>query len=289
MNPVSNIYPVHGIELHVMEMGHPGDPAIIFLHGFPEFWYGWHHQMDFFASKGYHVMVPDQRGYNLSTKPKGLASYQVTTLAEDIAQFIQITGHKKVCLVGHDWGGAVAWTMAYLHPELLHKVIVLNMPHPGVFMQTVRRDFRQMLMSWYIGFFQLPNIPEWFLSRYNYRMMQHNLERSSLPGTFSKTDIQHYRQAWQQPGALQSMINWYRAAMQYKNPFSTGVQEVSVPMLLIWGKQDKFLKYEMAQKSLRYCQNGQLHIIQDATHWLHHEQSMEVNMLIYQFIHPDGE
>jgi pimeloyl-ACP methyl ester carboxylesterase len=267
-----------------VEQGNAGNPVIIFLHGFPEFWYGWQKQIDFFAAKGYRVIVPDQRGYNLSSKPKGLSSYQVTSLAEDIIELIRTTGQNKVYLVGHDWGGAVVWAIVYLHPELLHKVAILNMPHPRVFMKTVRTNISQMIKSWYIGFFQLPGISEKFLSLFKYRMMQNSLLRTSLPGTFSPADIQMYRQAWQQPGALHSMIKWYRAAMRYKNPFSSGLQQVEIPLLLIWGKKDKFLQHEMAQKSLNYCRNGQLHMIGDATHWLHHEKSTEVNELIYHFI-----
>ncbi|QHT70574.1 alpha/beta hydrolase [Rhodocytophaga rosea] len=283
MKAYSRTYQVNGIDLHVIEKGHKGQPVIIFLHGFPEFWYGWQKQMEYFAEKGFHVIVPDQRGYNMSSKPQSISSYRITTLAEDILQLIHYTGREKVYLVGHDWGGAVAWTLAYLHPELLNKVIILNMPHPRVFIKTVRTDMIQMIKSWYIGFFQLP-VAEKFLSMNQYRMIQNSLLHTSLPGTFSKADLQQYRQAWQQPEALHSMINWYRAAMHYKNPFSSGNQQVKVPLLLIWGEKDKFLQPKMAQKSLRYCQNGRLHLIKDATHWLHHEKSSEVNKLIYQFI-----
>jgi epoxide hydrolase 4 len=285
MKAYSRTYQVNGIDLHIMEMGEKGHRIILFLHGFPEFWYGWQKQMEYFALKGFHVIVPDQRGYNLSSKPKGVLSYRITTLAEDIIQLIRATSTEKVYMVGHDWGGAVAWAVAYLHPGLLHKVIILNMPHPRVFRQTVRKDLRQMLKSWYIGFFQLSKIPEKVLAMYQYRMMQNSLLRTSLPGTFSLADLQQYRQAWQQPEALHSMINWYRAAMRYKNPFSLGFQQVEIPLLLIWGNKDKFLQPEMAQKSLRYCQNGRLHMMAEATHWLHHEKSKEINELIYQFMH----
>jgi pimeloyl-ACP methyl ester carboxylesterase len=280
----SKIYSVNGIDLHVVEKGEKGQPVIIFLHGFPEFWYGWHRQIDYFVAKGYRVLAPDQRGYNLSSKPKAISAYQVKELARDIACLIQATGEKKVYLAGHDWGAAVAWAMAYLYPHLIAKLIIINVPHPRVFFNTLRSDLGQVVRSWYIGFFQIPRFPEAIISLNHYKMMQNSLQKTSYPGTFTKLDLQQYRHAWEQKNAIKSMINWYRAAIRFRNPAAGFSHKITMPVLILWGEKDKFLKMQMALKSLHYCRNGQLYYIPDSTHWVHHEKSTLVNELIEGFI-----
>ncbi len=267
-----------------MEKGQPGQPVIIFLHGFPEFWYGWHHQIDYFASKGYRVLAPDQRGYNLSSKPKSIKAFQVNELVKDIAGLVKATGEKQVYLVGHDWGAAVAWAMAYLYPQLITKLIIINVPHPKVFFKTLRSDIGQMLRSWYIGFFQIPRLPEKLIGLTQYKMMQNSMQKSSYARTFTRDDMQQYRQAWKRPKALQSMINWYRAAVRYRNPATAFSHKIEMPTLILWGEKDKFLKKKMAKQSLKYCQDAKLFYIPDATHWVHHEKSVLVNELIEEFI-----
>lgn len=270
--------------MHVVEKGSKGQPVLLFLHGFPEFWYGWRHQIDYFTAKGYRVLLPDQRGYNLSSKPTESKAYQVKELASDIAQLIQAAGERQVYLVGHDWGAAVAWAMAYLYPQLIARLIIMNVPHPKVFFQTLRSDPGQMLRSWYIGFFQIPFIPEKLISLENFKMLQNSMLKSSYSGTFSTANLSQYVQAWQQQNAIPSMINWYRAAVRYRNPAVMGNHKIDVPTLILWGEKDTFLKKEMARKSLSYCQKGKLYLIPDATHWVHHEKSQLVNELIEEFI-----
>jgi pimeloyl-ACP methyl ester carboxylesterase len=284
MRDKGKMYPVNGIHLHVVEKGEKGAPVIVFLHGFPEFWYGWRNQIDFFVDKGYRVIVPDQRGYNLSDKPGSIKDYQITELTKDIAHLIKAIGEKQVFLVGHDLGAAVCWSMAYLYPELIRKLVILNVPHPIVMQQTLRSDVRQLLKSWYIGFFQLPWLPELYSEITNYKLLSSVLLRSSLPDTFTKEDLQRYQQAWQQKNAYKSMVNWYRALARYRNPASGFVQKIKIPTLIIWGVKDKFLIKEMGEKSMAYCQNGKLEQIPDATHWVHHEKSHQVNQLIFNFI-----
>jgi pimeloyl-ACP methyl ester carboxylesterase len=284
MTEKSKFYDVNGIRMHVVEKGSKGQPVLVFLHGFPEFWYGWQHQIAYFTEKGYRVLLPDQRGYNLSSKPKEIKAYLVSELARDIAQLIEAVGEKQVYLVGHDWGAAVAWAMAYLYPQLITRLIIINVPHPKVFFRTLRSDPSQMLRSWYIGFFQIPFIPEKLISLRNFQMLQNSLLNSSYTGTFTKADIGQYIQAWQQQNAIPSMINWYRAAVRYRNPAVLFNHKIDVPTLILWGEKDRFLKKEMAIKSLSYCQKGKLYLIPDATHWVHHEKSQLVNELIAEFI-----
>jgi pimeloyl-ACP methyl ester carboxylesterase len=276
-------YEVNGIRLHVTESGPADGPVLIFLHGYPEFWYGWRKQIPFFAEQGYRVAVPDQRGYNLSSKPAGTKAYRISQLTQDIVELIAALGTEKVFLVGHDWGGAVAWNLAMHHPQLLHRLVIINMPHPVVMRKTLRRRLNQLRRSWYIFFFQLPLLPEWVISRGRFRLMRNSLQRTSLPGTFREADLEQYVAAWSQPGAFRAMLNWYRAAVRHRNPAIAQPPEVKTPLLLIWGARDAFLRTEMATQSLPYCRNGKLHLIPEATHWVHHEKSNEVNGAILDF------
>ncbi|EMR01202.1 alpha/beta fold hydrolase [Cesiribacter andamanensis] len=275
-------YRVNGIEMHVVEAGNPKGDILLFLHGFPEYWWGWRHQLAHFASQGYRVVAPDQRGYNRSSKPARQAAYGMRQLSDDIAELIRQLGTAPLTLVGHDWGGAVAWAVALRYPQLLHKLVILNLPHPQAMRQGLRWP-RQWLKSWYIGLFQLPLLPEKLLRMGNFALLEQSMLRSAKRGTFSPLDMAHYKEAWQMPGALTAMLNWYRAALQPTLKLSG---TISTPTLLLWGKQDQFLSHQMARLSIAQCRQGRLVMLENATHWLHHEQPREVNRLIQQFIDP---
>lgn len=270
------------IELHSVAAGPEEGPVVVLLHGFPEFWYGWHKQIEPLAAAGFRVVVPDQRGYNLSSKPRSVASYALTELVSDIIGIADQLGQQKIFLAGHDWGAAVAWSAALLHPERIAKLAVLNVPHPSVMRRYVYTRLPQTLRSWYIFFFQIPWLPEALLSAFNFRVAAQALLGSSCPGTFSAEDLAQYRAAWSQPGALTAMINWYRAAMRYRIPFPD--RTVHVPTRILWGERDKFLMAEMADQSLRYCANGELFTLAEASHWLQHEQPDKVSQLLVQFL-----
>jgi pimeloyl-ACP methyl ester carboxylesterase len=278
---VENYYAVNGIRLHTVECGK--GPVLLFLHGFPEFWYGWKNQLTYFADQGFRAIAPDQRGYNLSDKPEGISAYNIEVLVEDIVQLIKTLGEPNVYLVGHDWGGGVAWTLAYLHPELVSKLIILNMPYPGILRSTMKQHWEQIAKSWYVGFFQLPWLPEKITSLDHFKMLASSLQNTALPGTFSEADLDQYRQAWQQPGSIQAMINWYRATRE-GNPIKEDGPGVLIPVLLIWGEKDQFLIPELAEASISKCAKGMLIKMPEATHWLHHEKSKEVNEKILFFI-----
>ncbi|MBT1704696.1 alpha/beta fold hydrolase [Chryseosolibacter indicus] len=268
----------NGITLHCSEEGEGNKEAIIFLHGFPEYGGAWKKQLDFMASVGYHAIAPDQRGYNMSSKPEGVKAYIIDNLVADIVALI---GTRKVFLVGHDWGGCVAWEVAIRHPSLLKKLVILNMPHPAVMLHEVKTNPKQMIKSWYQALFQLPVLPELLLKVFNFKFLERSLLNTSIKGTFDSEDLTRYKHAWQQPNALTSMLHWYRAFKYYK---STNDVTVNVPTLIIWGKKDQFLSAEMAEKSKDHCANGKLVMLQDATHWLHHEKTEKVNKLILEFI-----
>jgi pimeloyl-ACP methyl ester carboxylesterase len=276
----------NGINLNVVQDGPATGQLVILLHGFPEYWYGWRNQIPHLASAGYHVWAPDQRGYNLSDKPEGIAAYSLDDLAADVVGLMDAAGREKAFIVGHDWGAAVAWWVAAKYPSRLDRMVILNGPHGAVLTRQLRRSFSQMRKSWYMFFFQLPRLPEAFLRRANWRWLAQTLTSSSRPGTFSNDDLDEYRQAWSQPHALTSMINWYRSVMQ-KPPMPPKGRRVSVPTLLIWGADDKFLGRELAQPSIDLCDDGNLIFLEEATHWVQHEEAQQVNELIDAFFRGD--
>jgi pimeloyl-ACP methyl ester carboxylesterase len=279
--------PVNEINLHVVQDGPSTGQLAILLHGFPEFWYGWRQQIPYLAAAGYRVWAPDQRGYNLSDKPEGIASYTLDRLGADVINLMDAAGRDTAFVVGHDWGAAVAWWVAAKFPSRLVRMVVINVPHGAVLTKHLRRNFNQMRKSWYMLFFQLPWLPEALARLQNWKMLVETLKSSSRPGTFTDDDLDRYRHAWSQPKALTSMINWYRSVMQ-KPPSLPDTSRITVPTLLIWGAQDKFLGRELAQPSIDLCDDGRLVFFEEATHWVQHEEPDQVNELIANFFHGDS-
>jgi pimeloyl-ACP methyl ester carboxylesterase len=273
----------NGIRLHVVQAGPKSGPPILLLHGFPEFWYGWRKQIPALVEAGCRVIVPDQRGYNLSSKPKGIKSYRVDTLVEDVIGLIDALDYEKVNLVGHDWGGIVAWVLAYKHPEKLHRLGILNAPHPAVMRRFLLRDFEQMRRSLYAFFFQLPWLPEALMRTDDWRGAARALCVSGRTDTFTNEDIEKYKEAWSQPGAMTAMLNWYRAAAHY--PLSIPKEmRIRVPTLMMWGMKDAALTHRLARPSMDYCDDGRLLFLPEASHWVQHEEAAEVNQHLLEFV-----
>ena len=273
----------NGIKLHVVMAGPKDGQPVFLLHGFPEFWYGWRRQIPALAKAGYRVIVPDQRGYNLSDKPKGVKAYTLDKLVADVLGLIDALGYQKVNLIGHDWGAAVAWTFASQHPERLQKLGILNVPHPAVMINFLRRgDPEQLRRSWYIFAFQIIRLPEYFLRKNDWRNAVRVLRGSGKVHTFTKEDISEYKKAWSQPGAMTAMLNWYRAIFRHP-PHGTKDMHVKAPTLILWGMQDVALSHRMARLSLDYCEDGKLVFFEEATHWVQHDEANNVNMLLLDF------
>jgi epoxide hydrolase 4 len=271
----------NGIQLHVMQAGiQDGDP-ILMLHGFPEFWYAWHDYITPLAEAGYRLILPDQRGYNLSDKPKGVDAYRTDILVADMIGLMDTLGHAQFRLVGHDWGAVVAWYMAMWYPERISQLVIANVPHPEVFKQALRTNPKQMFKSWYAGFFQIPGVPEMISSANDYQLFA-NIIRD-IPG-MNEREVKLYQQAWSQDGAITAMINWYRAMAQRETqpPVKTN-ERVKPPTLMVWGKEDLALSHEMAQPSIDMCDDGQLILFDDANHFVQHEKSNEVRDLMLTF------
>ena len=273
----------NGVALHVAQAGPADGPPVILLHGFPEYWGGWRAQIPALAAAGYRVWAPDQRGYNLSSKPAGLRTYDIDALARDVVGLIDATGREKVLLVGHDWGAAVAWWVAGNYPERLHKLAILNVPHLAVMFRTVWRSWTQMRKSWYIFFFQIPRLPEASLRRKGWTNAIRALKGSARRGTFTAEDIAGYRAAWSQPGAITGMINWYRAAGRTQGKLRS-LGRITVPTLMIWGAKDLALGREMVQPSIDLCDHGRLVFIEEAGHFVQHEEPARVNELLLQHL-----
>ncbi|MCY9010265.1 alpha/beta hydrolase [Bacillus inaquosorum] len=272
----------NGITLHVAAAGPEDGPLIVLLHGFPEFWYGWKNQIKPLADAGYRVIAPDQRGYNLSDKPDGIDAYRIDTLRDDIIGLITQFTDEKAIVIGHDWGGAVAWHLASTRPEYLEKLIAINIPHPHI-MTTVTPVYPpQWLKSSYIAFFQLPDIPEASLKENDYETLDKAIGLSTRPELFSSEDVSRYKEAWKQPGALTAMLNWYRALR--KGSLSEKTTCETVPYRMIWGMEDRFLSKKLAKETERHCPNGHLIFVDEASHWINHEKPAIVNQLILEYL-----
>ncbi|WP_396611937.1 alpha/beta fold hydrolase [Haloferax sp. S1W] len=273
---------VGDVTLYVVEAGPEDGDLVVLLHGFPECWYAWTDYLRPLTEAGYRVVVPDQRGYNLSDHPPSVDDYHIDELASDVVGLIKALGKERAHVVGHDWGGAVAWWVALHHRERVHSLTVVNLPHPTVFARRLRRDPVQQLKSWYGLFFQLPKIPELLAQLGDYALLERTLCDSSLPGTFSPTDLEYYRKAWAVPGAYESMVNWYRAVVRSRpKPRAT---QVDAPTLVVWGRRDHFLRSKMARESLTYCADSHLKMFEEATHWVHHEEPVAVGRALVEHL-----
>lgn len=275
-----------GITLHVVMAGPRTGEPIMLLHGFPEFWYGWRHQIDRLAAAGFRVIVPDQRGYNLSDKPNTVAAYTLDVLALDIINLIAALGYQRVHLAGHDWGAAVAWELAEMHPQHVQSLAILNVPHTRVFEQALKRgNFKQIRKSSYMMGFQIPGFADRWLCRKGFAPLINGFLHKSVPGTFTELDIQHYQAAWSQPGALTAMLNWYRAAgagarKRGKRP----EPRIHVPTLILWGEQDAFVEKQLAGASTQLCDDVEITFLPDAGHFVQHEKPEAISTHLIHFL-----
>jgi pimeloyl-ACP methyl ester carboxylesterase len=271
------------VRLHYVEAG--TGKLVVLLHGFPEFWYSWREQIPAVAKAGYRVVAPDMRGYNLSSKPQGIDNYQLDLLAADVANLIRHLGESRAVVVGHDWGGAVAWHFAMHFPEMVDRLVVLNGPHPAAF----RRDLfstSQIFRSWYIFFFQLPHVPESVFRADDFAGLDQLFRRHPRRrGAFNDEDIRAYKQAFSQPGAVESAINYYRAAFR---SLLTGrfrpTQPILAPVLLIWGELDKHLGVSLTRGLEKWVPRIRIVRLPEASHWVQHDEPERINKLLVEFI-----
>ena len=271
---------VNGIRLHYVEAGQ--GPPVVLLHGFPEYWYSWRHQIPALAQAGFHVVAPDMRGYNLSDRPHAWRSYDIDILARDVAGLIDHLGEGPAYLAGHDWGAAVAYQTAMRHPEHLRKLAILNVPHTERMLAGFR-TLRQLRKSWYMFFFQIPGLPERLMARDGFSFAKRSL-RADSPGAFSDQDLERYAQAWAQPGALTGMVNYYRAALR-RSPRGalSRLTPIQTQTLVIWGMRDRHLGSELAEPLPQWVPNVRVERLPAATHWVQHDEPQRVSELLIDF------
>jgi pimeloyl-ACP methyl ester carboxylesterase len=271
---------VGDMRLHYVEAG--DGPLVILLHGFPEFWYGWRRQIAPLAAAGYHVVAPDLRGYNLSSRPKGIAPYSAARVAEDISGLIRELGYESAILVGHDWGGTIAWTTAMNHPEMVERLAILDAAHPRKLQKGLFKP-RQFLRSWYFFFFALPWLPERFVRARHFRFFRRFL-RDARPAD-SQHEIDRYVEAWSQTAAVSGMINYYRNSV-FASPIKAwkAIKPISAPTLVIWGERDRYLGRTLAQPEHDDVPNlVGVERLANASHWVHHDEAEQVNQLLVKF------
>ncbi|HUO87157.1 MAG TPA: alpha/beta fold hydrolase [Thermoanaerobaculia bacterium] len=276
-------YLATGVRLHFVEAGPPDGPLTLLLHGFPESSHAWRHQIGPLAAAGLHVVAPDQRGYALSDKPRGIGSYRLDRLAEDAAALIEAFGAERAHVVGHDWGGAVAWYLAAARPQCVERLAILNVPHPVVMRRHLRSDRAQLRRSWYMFFFQLPWLPEWWLRHGDWRNLKRMFRATSRPGTFSDEDLARYAEDCARPRALRSMIHWYRAAL-LRPPPRPASWRVQAPTRIVWGAQDRAIGRDMVEPSAALCDDADICWIEEAGHWVQHEEPERVGELLLEHL-----
>jgi len=321
----------NGVRLHYVEAGDPDDPLVLLLHGFPEFWYAWRHQLPALAEAGYRVVAPDLRGYNTSEKPKGVDAYRLRYLVRDVLGLIDAFGGDGAgnddtggdananstngddvggedtneaavnddaslpLLVGHDWGGIIAWEVAIRHPERIERLAILNAPHPERFQRELG-SLSQLRKSWYAFFFQLPSAPEAAIRAGDFRALSRLLREDPVhPAAFDAVDIERYKDAISKPGALTAAINYYRALAR-ENPlgtlrravFGTGDRppahrRVRVPTLLLWGEEDSALSVSLTEGLDPWIDDLRVERLY-ASHWVQADAPDEVNGLLVDFL-----
>jgi epoxide hydrolase 4 len=286
--PVRHGYAQVGdVRLHYAECGE-GERLVLLLHGFPECWYSWRHQLKALAPR-YRVVAPDLRGYNLSDKPGLVEDYRVPRLVDDVTGLIRHLGAREAAVVGHDWGAAVAWAVAQHYPDYVWKLAALQVPPPAVWAKNL--SLRQLLRSWYMFFFQLPRVPEWWMRRDDFAGIEKMFRATSRPGTFTDADIEFYKSALREPGALTSAVNYYRANLRsFLTRRSDGGEirkheRIRVPTLFIFGERDMAILPETAAGVADYVNAPYTELrLARANHWVQQEYPAEVNAALLNFL-----
>jgi pimeloyl-ACP methyl ester carboxylesterase len=296
----------NGIRLHCAVDG--AGPLVIFLHGFPECWYSWRHQLAALAPH-FRVVAPDLRGYNESDKPAGLAAYALPELVADVAGLVAAFDARDAIIVAHDWGGGIAWQFAMDHPELTKRLVVMNCPHVAIFQQHLRSDPRQLLKSWYMLFFQLPWLPETLFGLNHAWVIGNAVRRATVQkGAITEDDLRVLRDAASRPGALRSGINYYRAVFRsddavaslpaFLQRFLYGDRalppprerledwpKIAAPTMLIWGEQDVALRKELTYgMDPLFTSPPRIEYVPDSGHFVQQEKPDVVNHLLLDFL-----
>jgi pimeloyl-ACP methyl ester carboxylesterase len=275
----------NGIRFHIASTGDAKAPLLLLLHGFPECWYSWRHQLEALANR-FHCVAPDLRGYGDTDKPKG--GYDLANLAKDAAELIRALGHERAFVAGHDWGGAITWDLVRRHPGVVEKFAVLNCPPSEILLREVQRNFRQFRRSWYIYFFQLPFLPERRLTKNEGAIIPRIfLSGATRRDAFHREELTVFRESILKPGAARGALAYYRSAHKRK-PLPR--EPIRVPGLLLWGKDDPFLGIELTHRVDRLMEAPLTkRYIDRCGHWTQQEAPQEVNEALREFLATSGE
>jgi len=274
----SRMVSVGDVSLHVVLAGPADGKPVILLHGYPEFWYSWRGPMAVLAKAGFRVIVPDQRGYNKSEKPSDVDAYSLDKLAGDVVGLADALGYQKVNLAGHDFGGLVSWWTVLLHPDRIEKFAIVNKPHPYA-----SKGYKtgEESISWYRTFLQIPGLPGYVGRLGNWGLLVKNLRETSLPETFPEVEMNQFRAAWDNDGAIHSMGAWYRANADFD--MDIGDARVSVPTLAVIAPDDAFSPIDLARRSELFLEDGEVMELEAGTHWIIQEKPELIGTLLGQF------
>lgn len=268
-----------GVCLHLATAGDAAGTPIILLHGFPDSSSVWRRQMAPLAEAGYRVVAPDLRGHGASDCPQPVAAYTLDRLVGDV---LAIAGDRPVHLVGHDWGGIVAWAVAAWRPDRVDRLSIINAPHPDVAAAVLRRDPLQAIRSSYVALFQLSGIAERLLRARGFWLLRRMVRAAALRDTFSAEDLAACRRQWARPGRLTAMLNYYRALVRLGH---APLGRIAVPTQILWGRRDAALGYPLAEASLAMCERGRLQPLPDASHWPQLDRPAAIAQALIAFHH----
>jgi pimeloyl-ACP methyl ester carboxylesterase len=272
----------NGIHLHAAMAG--DGPPVLLLHGFPEHWWSWRRQMPALAHAGLSAWALDLRGYNLSDRPIDRARYRIGELVEDIAGAVRASGQGRCDIVGHDWGGVIAWTFAATYPDLLRRLVVLNAPHPSLFRREVRRP-RQMLRSAYVSFFAIPLLPEAVLAANDFAAVRAMFRRTTMRSdAYSEADIDAFVAPLREPGALTAALNYYRANLRLPLTQPSGTGSVGAETLVLWGERDPALDVRLLDGLDQLVPRVHVERFPRASHWVHADEPDRVNGALIDFL-----
>jgi len=279
-----------GLRMRVARAG--SGPLVVMLHGFPECWYSWRHQLRA-LSDTFECVAPDLRGYGETDAPVGVGEYSSQKLQNDVVHLIEALGRRTAAIVAHDWGGGIAWGLAAGRPEFVQRLAVLNCPHPSKLEQALRSSPRQLARSWYMFFFQLPWLPEALFRAGNYRMLVRAFRQSAVhKDAFTDEDIEQYRAAFKNPYSATAAINYYRA--MFRSALRTSradreraMRKIAAPTMLIWGEQDVALRKELTYNMEDlFTGSFEIRYIPDSGHWVQQEKPDLVNQYLREFLAP---
>lgn len=274
---------IGGVRLHYAKAG-DGEKLVVLLHGFPEFWYSWRHQIQALADE-YTVVAPDLRGYNLSDKPPHVEDYKMSKLVDDVTGLIRYFGREKAAVVGHDWGAAIAWATGLQHPEAISKLVAMQVPPSSIWKKN--QSFKQLAASWYILFFQIPFLPEYLLKLDDYAFLENALKRTTAArNVFTQADIAEYKKSWRESQALSSMINYYRAnAFKQFIGKSKSDAKIKVPTAFIYGEKDTAIMPETV-RGVGEAVDAPFEEfrIPDSGHWVQTEAKDLINEILRDFL-----